>query len=114
MARDTIKTYVTECPTHSFWFERFMKGVHSRMGDDHRPDAAISVNVMHALMNKVDLDFLESQWEYVPSKYARHPPKHTVTPNKNLLGAFHVKQQRRPGETNKLQVKIEIEVIWSK
>jgi hypothetical protein len=43
MARDTIKTYVTKCPTYCVWFERFIKGMHSRMGDDRRPDAAITV-----------------------------------------------------------------------
>ena len=60
MARDTAKTFLTKCPTYCLWFERFMRGMHARMGDDRRPDTAISLKVMHALMNRVEEDFLES------------------------------------------------------
>ena len=61
MARDQIKTYVTKCPTYTLWFERFAKGMHSRMGDDRQPDAAISIKLMEALDTKVDQDYLNSQ-----------------------------------------------------
>ena len=60
MAKDTTKTYVTKCPTYCLWFERFVKGMHSRMGDDSRPDAAIQVELMKSLMDRVNLDFIES------------------------------------------------------
>jgi hypothetical protein len=60
MAKDTMKTFVTKCPTYCLWFERFVKGMHSRMGDDTRPDVAISVELMKALMNATNLDFLEA------------------------------------------------------
>ncbi len=63
MARDTLKTYVSSCPTFSYWFERFMKGMHSRMGDDHRPDMAVTAEVMHALMNRVNVDYIEAHTE---------------------------------------------------
>ena len=33
MARDVRKTYVTSCPFYSVWFERFIVGMHKRMGD---------------------------------------------------------------------------------
>lgn len=71
IARDTIKTYVTTCPTQGYWFERFMKGLHSRMGDDHRPDAAISVDVMKAIMERVNLDYIESESYFRKRYYAR-------------------------------------------
>jgi hypothetical protein len=60
MARDTMKTFVTKCPTYCLWFERFVKGMHSRMGDDTRPDVAITTTVMVALMNRVNIDYIES------------------------------------------------------
>jgi hypothetical protein len=71
MAKDSIKTFVTKCPTYSLWFERFVKGMHSRMGDDRRPDAAISTEVMLALMNKVNIDFIESERDFDERYYAR-------------------------------------------
>ena len=59
MARETTKTFVTECPTYGMWFERYIKGLHSPMGDDRRPDAAIGSKLMKRLMNKVEVDYLE-------------------------------------------------------
>ena len=56
MAKDTTKTYVTKCPTYCLWFERFVKGMYSRMGDDSRPDAAIQVELMKRIMDRVNID----------------------------------------------------------
>jgi len=63
MARDTMKTFLTHCPTYSLWFERFMKGMHSRMGDIHRPDLAISKPVMLQIMNLLNEDYFEADGE---------------------------------------------------
>ena len=63
LARDTMKIFVTRCPGYSLWFERFIRGMHSRMGDDRRPDAAISNDVMHAVMNRVELDYIDADSE---------------------------------------------------
>jgi hypothetical protein len=60
MARDTMKTFVTRCPAYCLWFERFVKGMHSRMGDDTRPDITITKVVMIALMNRINIDYIES------------------------------------------------------
>ena len=60
MAKDTTKIYVTQCPTYSLWFERFTRGLHVRMGDDRRPDSAISVRLMNVLMERADLDYIEA------------------------------------------------------
>ena len=57
MARATTKLYVTSCPTNGLWFERFMSGVHSRMGDDHRPDTAISSFVMKKMLQYAEADW---------------------------------------------------------
>lgn len=59
MAKETTKTYVTQCPTYCLWFERFVKGLHSCMGDDQRPDVAICSPLMKQLMTRIEVDYLE-------------------------------------------------------
>ena len=54
VARDTAKMFHTTCPTHGDWFERFSKGMHERMGDLVKPDLAISIEQMHALMGNYE------------------------------------------------------------
>jgi hypothetical protein len=71
MAKDTVKTFVTKCPTYCLWFERFVKGMHSRMGDDTRPDVAISIEVMKALMNRVNIDYMEANEKHQEKFFAR-------------------------------------------
>ena len=51
------KVTLNECVTNGLWFERFAKGCLSRMGQEVRQDRAISLKIMHALMN-----MLESEW----------------------------------------------------
>jgi hypothetical protein len=58
MAKDTRKMMVTKCPTYGEFFERFMKGMHKRMGEDVRPDRAISIQVMKELIGQLD-----EEWE---------------------------------------------------
>lgn len=59
MAKDMTKTYITKCAIYCSWFERFVKGMHSQIGDDSRPNAAISVEHMKNIMDWVNTDFLE-------------------------------------------------------
>ena len=71
LARDTMKIFVTRCPGYSLWFERFVRGMHSRMGDDRRPDAAISSEVMHAVMERIEMDYIDSDEEGARQYIAR-------------------------------------------
>ena len=48
--RGTTKLMTSTCPTNGEWFERFMLGFHKRVGDVSRPDLAMSIEVMLALM----------------------------------------------------------------
>jgi len=57
MAQAMAKLFVTSCPTNGLWFERFMGGLHSRMGDDHWPDTAISSFVLRKM-----LQYAEAEW----------------------------------------------------
>jgi len=59
MARDTKKMFVTKCPTYGEFFERFVRGLHKRMGEIVRPDRAISIEVMKELCNQLDLEWDE-------------------------------------------------------
>ena len=45
---------ISNCPTHCDWFERCTKGMHERMGDLVKPDLAISIEQMHALMDRYE------------------------------------------------------------
>jgi hypothetical protein len=58
MGGDTPKFHLMDCPTHSPWFEWFLKGCLSRMGQVVKQDMAISLPVMHAL-----LCLLEEEWQ---------------------------------------------------
>lgn len=59
---ERVKHQLNKCPTHSTWFERFAKGCLSRMGQIVKQDMAISLPVLHAL-----LELLEEEWNLVES-----------------------------------------------
>lgn len=61
MAKDRAKTFVTKCPTYGLWYERFNKGLHSRMGDDRRPDMAICSDLMKEIMDIVNADYVDAE-----------------------------------------------------
>lgn len=58
---DTTKLYMTTCPTNSYWFECFAKGLHRRQGDLVKPDMALSLEQMVALM-----DMFSLEWNLAP------------------------------------------------
>ena len=55
--RGRVKVITSSCPTNGDWFEKFMMGMHARMGDEWRPDFAVSSRLMVRL-----LDLLEEAW----------------------------------------------------
>jgi hypothetical protein len=55
MAQGTHKIQVANCPTYSYWFERFMRGVHKCMGKEEvQSDYALSVKVLHKILGNLD------------------------------------------------------------
>ncbi len=48
---------ITDCPVYSIWYERFMEGMHQRMGDIVHSDLAISIEVLLKM-----LELLEKRW----------------------------------------------------
>jgi hypothetical protein len=57
MAKDTRKLVVTKHLTYVEFFERFVKGMHRRMGEIVKPDWALSIAVM-----KETCSHLEEEW----------------------------------------------------
>jgi hypothetical protein len=57
LGQNSSKTFLSACPTHSLWFERFSRGCLLRMGQVVKQDLAISIRVMLAL-----LEVLEQEW----------------------------------------------------
>jgi hypothetical protein len=65
LGRDSAKTFLSNCPTHSLWFERFAKGCLRRIGQEGHQDKAISSGVMLELP-----DILEKDWLHKPNREA--------------------------------------------
>lgn len=60
LMRGQTKLTGSSSPTNSIWFENFMMGFHKRVGDVNRPDRAVSIELMVAMMNR-----FEEQWNLV-------------------------------------------------
>ena len=56
-AYEKSKMWISKVPTHSFWFNRFMAGIHKRVGEIKRQDEPVTIDVLHA----VDA-LLEAEW----------------------------------------------------
>jgi hypothetical protein len=56
-AYERNRCWVSKVPTHTFWFHRFMVGVHKRVGEIRRQDEALTIDVLHEV-NKI----LEARW----------------------------------------------------
>ena len=54
LMRGQTKLTSSSSPTNSSWFESFMLGYHKRVGDISRPDRAISIELMVAIMNRFE------------------------------------------------------------
>lgn len=64
MMRAQTKLTGSSSATNAEWFENFMLGYHKRVGDVSRPDRAISVELMLAMMNR-----FERQWDSVKDRH---------------------------------------------
>ena len=53
------KLTTSNSPSDALWFERFMQGMHKRMGDYNLPDLAVSIEVMLKLQDFMEADFIE-------------------------------------------------------
>ena len=61
MDKDTRKTCVTSFLSYSLWFERFIIGIHHRMGDVVYQDKAVAFEFVHKLVDGLEEDYLEGE-----------------------------------------------------
>jgi hypothetical protein len=61
MAQNTTKIGVTDCPSYSYWFERFMRGVHKRMGEEVCLDFALPIHMVHKILSHLDQEWHQAQ-----------------------------------------------------
>lgn len=54
LMKGQTKLTSSSSPTNSTWYESFMLGFHKRVGDESRPDRAISIELMLAMMNRFE------------------------------------------------------------
>eukprot|EP00978_Attheya_sp_CCMP212_P033996 scaffold140361_cov59-Attheya_sp.AAC.1 len=56
------KMWISKVATHSFWFSRFMSGLHKRVGELRKQDEPLSIDVVHAA------HILEVEWARAKTK----------------------------------------------
>jgi hypothetical protein len=57
-AYERARMWISESLTHTFWFSRFMTGIHKRVGEVRKQDKLVTIDVLH----KVEI-ILEDQWK---------------------------------------------------
>jgi hypothetical protein len=48
-AYERKRMWISKVSTHSFWFSRFMTGIHKQVGEIKRQDEPITIDVLHAI-----------------------------------------------------------------
>ena len=61
LAVDHGATFFTESPTFGFWFKRFIRGCHRRMGDQALADRALTIDEMLAIQTLLEEDWTEAE-----------------------------------------------------
>ena len=64
MLMGTSTLFVSNSLVYMICRERFIGGMYNRMGDDVIPDLGISLEVMHAMCNKLELDYIDVYSEF--------------------------------------------------
>jgi hypothetical protein len=65
-AYERDRLWISKVPTHSFWFSRFMAGLHKRVGEVRKPDKALTIDEIHAVEK-----ILEAEWKRSKSLQAQ-------------------------------------------
>jgi hypothetical protein len=65
-AYERERVWISNVPTHSFWYSRFMVGLHKRVGEVRKPDRALTIDEVHAIER-----ILEAEWKIAMSIQAK-------------------------------------------
>jgi hypothetical protein len=57
-AYERERVWISGVPTHSFWYSRFMVGLHKRVGEIRKPDRALTIDEIHVIER-----ILETEWK---------------------------------------------------
>jgi hypothetical protein len=74
------RMWISKVSTHSFWFSRFMNGVHKRVGEIKRQDEPIMIDVLHSIES-----ILETEWRRTEDPVSR---KRTTEMGAWIIGGF--------------------------
>jgi hypothetical protein len=58
MAKDTQKLVISECPTYSQSYEKYIKGMPKCLGYDVRPDCTLSFEILLEILLLLDAEWL--------------------------------------------------------
>ena len=50
MSKETKKLAATTCKVYGDWYERFILGVHTRIGDQTEPDTPVCIELLHEIL----------------------------------------------------------------
>jgi hypothetical protein len=56
-AYEKSRLWILEVQTHSFWFTRFMTGIHQRVGEVRKQDEPITIGVLKVVKELLELDW---------------------------------------------------------
>jgi hypothetical protein len=59
-AYEKDKMWISGVATHSFWFSRFMNGLHKRVGEVRHQDEPITIDVLHALESILEREWMQA------------------------------------------------------
>ena len=59
-AYERNRMWISSVVTHSFWFSRFMEGLHKRVGENRKQDEPITIDVLCALEKIIEREWSES------------------------------------------------------
>ena len=51
---------MSSCPSYGLLFERFVQGMHKRTGDEVHQDQAVTLKVVHRLVDNLEWDYRDS------------------------------------------------------
>ena len=59
-AYERNRMWISSVVTHSFWFSRFMEGLHKRVGENRKQDEPITIDVLCALEEIIEREWSKS------------------------------------------------------
>lgn len=82
-ACEQSRLWMSGAPTHSFFFFRFMMGLHRRIGEIVKPDEPITIDILHAILRILETECLRASSSDAPNRMDK-------LMDVSRIGAWHV------------------------